>query len=116
MKEEFLNFLDKLMTANQNLTNDLMTDNIRTYIEALKTSQESPKPLITESGKKVLSYLQSIETVSLKAADIGSGLGSPTRTVSSALRKLVSDGYVEKIGDKPAVYVITEKGKEFKID
>jgi predicted transcriptional regulator len=42
------------------------------------------------------------------------GLGS--RSVSGAMRKLVSDGFCEKIGQDPVVYTITEKGKKFIIE
>ena len=51
-----------------------------------------------------------------KARDIANDLGISSRGVSGSLRKLVTDGFCEKIGSSPAVYVITEKGKEYKID
>ena len=43
-------------------------------------------------------------------------LSSSSRSVSGTMRKLVSDGFVEKIGDKSALYIITTKGKELEID
>ena len=48
----------------------------------------------------------------LKAKDIAEELSIATRSVSGGLRKLVNDGYVEKIGKDPIVYKITNKGKE----
>ena len=39
-----------------------------------------------------------------------------SRTVSGTLRKLVTDGFCEKIGQDPVIYTITEKGKEFIIE
>ena len=35
-----------------------------------------------------------------------------SRTVSGAMRKLVTDGYVEKIGTSPVVYSVTQAGRE----
>jgi predicted transcriptional regulator len=32
------------------------------------------------------------------------------------MRKLVSDGYVEKIGADPVMYLITEKGKNINVE
>ena len=51
-----------------------------------------------------------------KAADIGSILDKPAKAVSGSLRKLVSDGFVEKIGEKPILYALTEKGKTFEVE
>ena len=45
-----------------------------------------------------------------KAKDIGEGLGISSRTASGAMRKLVTDGYVEKVGQDPIVYAITTEG------
>ena len=39
------------------------------------------------------------------------GMFIASKSVSGAMRKLVTDGYVEKIGQNPVVYMITEKGK-----
>ena len=32
------------------------------------------------------------------------------------MRKLVTDGYIEKVGKDPVVYMITEKGKTIEIE
>ncbi len=46
-----------------------------------------------------------------KAKDIAEGLMMSSRRVSGSIRKLVTDGYVEKIGQDPVIYALTEKGK-----
>ena len=43
------------------------------------------------------------------------GLFISSRTVSGSIRKLVTDGYVEKIGQDPVIYTLTEKGKNKEI-
>lgn len=117
MNEEFLNFLDELMKANPTLTEQLKTDNVSAYIEALKTGTVSSKPTMTKNGQAVLSYLKAI-TIPMKSADIATGMGIAARSVSGTLRKLSTDGYVEKIAvaGTSAVYLITDKGKKFNID
>ena len=73
---------------------------------------------LTENGLKVLEYLQlhhmKYNNV-LKATDIAEGLGTTGKSVSGSMRKLVSDGYVEKIGEKPVTYAITEKGISYSL-
>ena len=39
-----------------------------------------------------------------------------SRTASGAMRKLVTDGYLEKVGENPVVYSITEKGISANLD
>ena len=73
--------------------------------------------LFTENGKQILTYLQEHSDVEIwKSRDIAEGLLISSRSISGALRKLVADGFVEKVGQDPIIYSITEKGKEIKID
>ena len=72
--------------------------------------------MFTDNGKVILKYLQdNPDITSAKAKDIGEGLFISSRAVSGAMRKLVSDGFVEKIGQDPVLYSITEKGKTVEI-
>ena len=52
----------------------------------------------------------------LKAKDIAEAIAVSSRQVSGAMRKLVIDGYVEKIGQDPIVYAITDKGRSLSIE
>ena len=116
MREQFLNFLNELMRANPELARQLMTDDIQAYIDTLSGIKDE-KPILTDNGKVVLKYLQENRGVrAWKAKDVADGLGISSRGVSGALRKLVNDGFCEKIGKDPAIYVLTEKGKNFIID
>ena len=88
------------------------------FWEAFKATEEIEKPLFTENGKLVMNYLQSLEdtSVMLKAKDIANELGISSRTVSGAMRKLVSDGFVEKANDSPVLYMITEAVKNIVVE
>ena len=82
------------------------------YWEALKGKNETEKPMFTDNGKLILKYLQDHpEIESAKAKDIGEGLFISSRSVSGSIRKLVTDGFVEKIGQDPVLYSITELGR-----
>lgn len=114
-KQEFIEFIDTLMAAAPNVA-DNMSDNVREYLEVFR-GKDADKPLFTDNGKLILKFLQDNQDRAMwKAKDIGEGLFISSRAVSGAIRKLVSDGYVEKVGQDPVVYAITEKGKTTDLD
>ena len=51
-----------------------------------------------------------------KSKDIAEGLFISSRAVSGAMRKLVTDGFVEKVGQDPVIYALTEQGKNIEIE
>lgn len=104
------------MQAAPKVVEEKMTPNIEAYIEALK-DKKNDKPVLTDNGKQVLLYLQQNQDKALwKARDIAEGLCVSSRGVSGSLRKLITDGFVEKIGNSPTIYSITEKGKNYIIE
>ena len=115
MRQEFLDFLKSLMEASPEIVEEKMTDNIKKFIETLSES-EPEKPVITDNGKVILDYMQRVDTPMMKAKDIADGLLTSSRKVSGGLRKLVTDGFVEKVGKDPVIYALTEKGKNFVIE
>lgn len=116
MKQEFLNFVNELMKANPELTDKLMTDNIKAYLDILKDIKNE-KPVLTENGRLILKYLQDNQDVRLwKAKDIAEQMGISSRGASGTMRKLVNDGFCEKIGQDPVIYTLTEKGKNYVIE
>lgn len=115
MKQEFIDFLNALIMAAPEVANEKMTDNVKAYIDTLMNSKND-KPEITDNGKIILDYMQKANLPMLKAKDIAEGLFISSRAVSGSLRKLVNDGFCEKVGTDPVVYTLTEKGKNYKID
>ena len=80
---------------------------------------DTERPAFTDNGKKILAYMQaSKDTYNnlFKAKDIGEQLSISSRTVSGGMRKLVTDGYVEKLGTNPVIYAITEKGEQVEFE
>ena len=116
MKQEFLNFLDELMKSSPQVVDNLMTDTIAAYIEMLREEKKNEKPELTENGKLILKFLQEHpETRIWKAKDIAEQIGISSRGASGAMRKLVNDGFCEKLGQDPVIYSLTEKGKNYNI-
>lgn len=115
MNKDFNNFLNALMEAAPEVVEAKMTDSIKAYIEAL--NEEKVKPIMTERGAEILKFLQEhSETEAWKSKDIAEQMGLNSRSVSGGIRKLVTDGFVDKVGSEPCIYIITEKGKNFIFD
>ena len=116
-KQEFISFV-KSMMDELNIGPDSMTENVALYWEAFCSGEgEAEKPALTDNGKLILKYLQDhSETHLAKARDIAEALFISSRTVSGAMRKLVTDGFVEKIGQDPVMYNLTELGKNIEIN
>lgn len=113
---KFLDFFDYLV---ENCRESVaIPDEVEEVYNILKAEGDSldSKPLFTESGLEILKYLQSVDSKGLKAKDIAEGMGVSSRKISGAIRKLVTDGYVDKFGKTPVIYSLTEKGKNFNID
>ena len=113
-KEKFVKAVQEALFDKVDLTE--MDPDVVAYWEAFKGKEEADKPMFTDNGKIILKYLQdNPDITSAKAKDIGEGLFISSRAVSGAIRKLVNDGFVEKIGQDPVLYSITEKGKTIEI-
>ena len=113
-KQEFIDYVESLMRGQEEPLE--MSENVKIYWEAFKGKEEVEKPLFTDNGKLILQHMKDHLDVPLwKPRDIAEGLFISSRAVSGAIRKLVSDGYVEKVGQEPVIYTLTEKGKNIEI-
>ena len=114
-KSKFIECVEEGLFSKINLS-DLDPD-VVDYWNALKGMTDVEKPLFTDNGKIVMEYLKGLSSdIPLKSKDIAEALFISSRTVSGAMRKLVTDGFVEKIGQDPVMYNLTEKGKNIEIN
>lgn len=116
-KEKFIETIETGFFNNVDM-NDIDPDVI-SFWENFKKNKKSEKNKVTSNGKIILEFLrnptkESAEGWTSKA--IAEELFLSSRTVSGSMRKLVTDGYVEKIGEDPMVYRITEEGKNVSLD
>jgi hypothetical protein len=93
---------------------DFFSEEALAYFQTLKNTAEKEKPMFTENGAKVLQYMkdnyQSCNNI-FKAKEVAEGLFLPSsRSASGAMRKLITDGYVDKIEGQPICYSLTELG------
>ena len=101
-----------------------ISEGARAYFEQLKATLEKEKAPFTESGAKVLIWMQeNYESYNniLKAKEIAEGMfainGTPvnSRTVSGTIRKLITDQYVVKTAGSPVCYSLTDLGKTVEV-
>lgn len=111
LKQDFINYVESNFITNP------MPNNLIEYWDKFKGKTDNEKPLFTKNGKNILAFLQEHpDTFTWKAKDIAEGMFISSRSVSGGIRKLVNDGFVEKVGQDPTIYSITEKGKNIKIN
>lgn len=94
---------------------DFFSEEALEYFYKLKNTEEKEKPAFTENGIKILAWMREYESQFnniFKAKDIAEGLFTFTsRAVSGAMRKLITDGYVDRINGNPVCYSLTDNGK-----
>ena len=114
------NFIHEVKAAIDGLEEEMTPE---TYFSAdaldfwnsLQVSENGGKPKFTDNGKLILNFLkENKETYRnlFKAKEVGEGVGISSRAASGAMRKLVNDGYIEKLGENPVVYALTTLGEE----
>lgn len=112
--KSFIEYFDWLVQNCKEPVN--LPDEVQDVYNLLCEQQNMEKPMFTESGLAILEYLQSCDATSWKAKDIADGMVISSRKISGAIRKLVTDGFVDKYGQNPVIYSLTEKGKNFDIN
>jgi DNA-binding MarR family transcriptional regulator len=107
-KEKFISEIEPLIVG--------LSAESQSYFEKLKNDKPAKEKVeITENGAKILAYMQenwSQYNNVFKSKEIAEGLFVSSRSVSGSMKKLITEGFVEKIGTDPVAYAITDKGKE----
>ena len=115
-KEIFINEIQNQLNSNKiTLSHDALE-----FFNALVASNTGVKETtFTENGKRVLTFMQENKTTysnMFTAKSIAEGLAISSHGSSGALRKLVNDGYVEKIEGSPVTYLLSTMGEKVKFD
>lgn len=120
-REKFIEFVEHMMTQMNFSASELEEnkDAIDFFASLKATTAEQEKPLFTEKGKIIFQFMKdNKETYNnmFKAKDIGEKLAISSRGAAATIRKLITDGYVEKFGDEPVVYSLTILGENFNLN
>ena len=79
------------------------------FFEDYKKGKSSNKKAFTDKGIKILEAMREINDW-ISAKSLGEKIEVSGRSVSGSMRKLIEDGYIERKGENPISYKITEKG------
>lgn len=117
MKEDFIKFLNELMAANPEVTEKYMNENVQAYIDnVLNGESVKDKPLFSDNGLIVYKFMkESKDATAWCAKAIAAEVGLTSRQVSGCARKLVNDGFLEKVSTNPVYYALSQKGKDFEL-
>lgn len=114
-REDFVTFVDYLIENCK--VPVVVPEDVKSYLDAIRDSNDrDEKPLFTSNGSMILKHMQGLTEGMYKARDIAEGMCISSKAVSGAIRKLVTDGFVEKVGMDPVIYTLTEKGKNYIFD
>ena len=107
-------FISEIEKAFNDIPQFTLSDDALTFFESLKICNGDGKrgKKFTDNGLIVLQFARENKDQYnnlFKSKDFEAA-GIATKTASGAMRKLVSDGYFEKLGANPIVYALTEKG------
>lgn len=107
-KEAFIEFIKPLFKQED------VDPKAKEYWDSFIAQEETK---VTENGKEVLRWMRANCLDGGQTSKvIGENMGTPSRTVSGTMRKLVADGFVTKSDSSPIVYSLTQLGKEICID
>ena len=88
------------------------------FFNDYKKGKSSARKEITEKGINIILGMRNMGNDWMTAKSIGEEIDMSGRSVSGSMKKLVTDGYVEKMAGNPASYRLTEKGQtcEFPVE
>ena len=94
-------------------------EDAKIYFEVLAGGSDGEKPKFTMIGGKVLAFMQENKDKYnnlFTAKNISEELNIASRSISGGCRKLVNDGYLEKLGENPVTYALTDAGVAAELD
>lgn len=122
-KEAFIEFIDYIFKDSDlrfyTEKDDERFQLAKVFWEDFKNNKVKNSGAMTENGKKLLSWMQeNIDKMSniFTSNEAAEALFTSGRSIAGSMRKLVNDGYVEKVGKDPVQYSLTDVGKTYKID
>ena len=117
-KEAFIKYVKESGIFDVELEDDLVI-NAKLYFDVMQGTGDTEKSKFTSIGRQVLTFMrENKETYNnlFTCKAMSEGLSIASRSISGGCRKLVNDGYLEKMGENPVVYSLTEAGETTELD
>lgn len=94
-------------------------EDVVSFWEEFKNGKVKNSGAMTENGAKILAWMQkNIDSMNniFTSKEAAEALFTSGRSVAGSMRKLVNDGYVDKVGKDPVQYSLTDAGKNYQFD
>lgn len=89
------------------------------FFNDFKNGKTKNSGAMTENGQKILIWMQeNVDSMNniFTSREAAEALFTSGRSIAGSMRKLVNDGYVDKIGKDPVQYSLTDAGKNYQFD
>ena len=92
---------------------EILKEGLKTLADVPEEAyEELAKPAITEKGMVLLEDMTKDKDAIYTAKTLGEALGLNSRSVSGSMRKLVTLGLVDKVGQNPTQYKLNDEFEE----
>lgn len=117
-KELFLDYVGRIIEEfDKDITKTAHGEQVRRYWKVLLDGEETDKK-VTENGQKILIFMQENEEAMnniFTSKEIAEALFVSGRSISGSMRKLFGDGYINKEGNNPVKYSLTDLGRNLSL-
>ena len=117
-KESFLDYVGRIIEEfDKDITKTVHGEQVRRYWKVLLDGEETGKK-VTENGQKILIFMQENEEAMnniFTSKEIAEALFVSGRSISGSMRKLFGDGYINKEGNNPVKYSLTDLGRNLSL-
>lgn len=117
-RESFLDYVGRIIEEfDKDITKTAHGKQVKRYWKALLDGEETGKK-VTENGQKILIFMQENEKAMnniFTSKEIAEALFVSGRSISGSMRKLFGDGYINKEGNNPVKYSLTDLGRNLSL-
>lgn len=117
-RESFLDYVGRIIEEfDKDITKTTHEEQVKRYWKALLDGEETGKK-VTENGQKILIFMQENEEAMnniFTSKEIAEALFVSGRSISGSMRKLFGDGYINKEGNNPVKYSLTDLGRNLSL-
>lgn len=117
-KESFLDYISRIIEEfDKDITKTAYGEQVKRYWKTLLDGEETGKK-VTENGQKILIFMQENEEAMnniFTSKEIAEALFVSGRSISGSMRKLFGDGYINKEGNNPVKYSLTDLGRNLSL-
>lgn len=117
-RESFVDYVGRIIEEfDKDITKTTHGEQVRRYWKVLLDGEETDKK-VTENGQKILIFMQENEEAMnniFTSKEIAEALFVSGRSISGSMRKLFGDGYINKEGNNPVKYSLTDLGRNLSL-